>query len=283
MTANFFSFGSKLTRICTRDSVIIHLMNVHDSKAFKGLMARDMSATEMRSCEDRLRVLSGVYGLIRPRDLIRPYRLEMGTKMDGVFAKKGINVSKAEKGRKADEMDFATMKTLYEYWGGDIATLLQNDINYFYKQRVKASKKKSNVEKVLVNCASQEYWKAVHAHEEKLLSEGIRIVDIHFASPATVYVKEARGAMARFIIVNEIDSVDELKQFTGNSGEWKFDEKGSNANVLSFTRNAANNSNSSKKNSNSMKSKNKRDSSTIGEEQTLKRTRVTAAKNGKKK
>ena len=64
-------------------------------------------------CEQTLRILSGVYGLLRPGDLVRPYRLEMGTKMADVF--------KRSAAADADAGEAEGMKTLYDWWGADIA------------------------------------------------------------------------------------------------------------------------------------------------------------------
>jgi len=186
-----------------------------DGQAFKGLAARGLSASEMGVCEQSLRVLSGVYGLLRPGDHVRPYRLEMGTKMGDVF-KKDPSTKK--------------MSTLYDWWGADVAQLINADLD----AQILARKKEGDVvPRVVVNCASAEYWKSVN--KDVLTEKKTDIVNIVFKG-ATVHVKEARGAFAKYMIVNDITERDDLKGFTGNNDEWHFNASASDENNLHFTR-----------------------------------------------
>ncbi|PHI19504.1 hypothetical protein CEQ90_12460 [Lewinellaceae bacterium SD302] len=145
---------------------------------YQGLAAEDFSEADIDFAQDRLRILSGLYGLLRPRDLMQAYRLEMGTKL-------GIQ-------RK---------KNLYEFWGSDITDLLRADI-------------KSTRSQHLVNLASVEYFKSIQPEEL-----GVPVVNIYFKEDRggklkiiTFNAKKARGGMARLIVKNRLNNVEELKE-----------------------------------------------------------------------
>ena len=142
---------------------------------YQGLEADSMSAEDLHWAQDHLRILSGLYGVLRPLDLMQAYRLEMGTK----FA--------SQRG-----------KDLYQFWG-DIITAELN--------RVESS--------VLVNLASNEYFKSVH---KKDISA--RIVTPVFMDKKddkykiiSFYAKKARGLMSRYIIQNRITEIEQINQF----------------------------------------------------------------------
>ena len=142
---------------------------------YQGLDADSMSAEDLHWAQDHLRILSGLYGVLRPLDLMQAYRLEMGTK----FA--------SQRG-----------KDLYQFWG-DIITAELN--------RVESS--------VLVNLASNEYFKSVH---KKDISA--RIVTPVFMDKKddkykiiSFYAKKARGLMSRYIIQNRITEIEQINQF----------------------------------------------------------------------
>lgn len=148
---------------------------------YQGLEADTLDADELAFAQDHLRILSGLYGLLRPLDAIQPYRLEMGSKL------------KTRRG-----------KNLYEYWGSNLAEGLN-------------AQAKTTGSDVLVNCASQEYFGAVDRNGLKL-----RVVTPQFMEDkddgkgpkiVSFFAKKARGAMARFIVQNRIDSVDGLLDF----------------------------------------------------------------------
>ena len=86
---------------------------------------------------------------------------------------------------------------------------------------------------MVVNCASAEYWKSVDLR--RLAERNTEVVNI-VLSGATVHVKEARGAFVRYMVVNDVTTREELKGFTGNAGEWRFDASRSDANNLHFVR-----------------------------------------------
>ncbi len=150
-----------------------------NGEVYAGLNAVSFSKKEKDYAQDNLRILSGLYALLKPYDLIHPYRLEMGTKL--------------KVGRK---------NNLYEFWGDKIV----NEIN-----GVVANQK----EKVLVNLASNEYFKSVN--KKKLEATVITPVFKDFNNgkykTVMVYAKKARGMMASYIIKNKIDKVNDLIGF----------------------------------------------------------------------
>lgn len=169
-----------------------------DGVAFKGLKASEFSEGDLEFAHEHLRILSGFYGVVRALDMVKPYRLEMGTRLQ------------TPRG-----------KDLYSFWGDLITDQLRMDI---------ASRPEE--EKFIVNCASQEYFKSVRSSE---LPEGVKVLNMQFPA-ATVYAKAARGQMCRFIILNRIKHPDGLKEFKGTDGEWAFDEDASTDTNFVFVR-----------------------------------------------
>ncbi len=158
------------------------------------------SPADFEYAQGHLRILSGLYGCLRPLDLIQPYRLEMKTKMTN---KRGDN--------------------LYEFWGQHITEEINRDL---IEQDVQ----------VVVNLASQEYFKAVN--KKKLAGELLNIVfkEIKDAKVRVVaiFAKRARGMMADFIIRQKIDNPEDLKGFT--SSGYRYDEASSEKDLLTFVR-----------------------------------------------
>lgn len=146
---------------------------------YQGLEAKSLEASELDWAQDHLRILSGLYGVLRPLDEIEPYRLEMGSRL------------KTEQG-----------KNLYEYWGDKIAKLLNVD-----GEAVNGD--------VLINCASQEYFGAVDRTALKLRVITPVFKEMKAGEPKIVsfYAKRARGAMARFIIQNRLTDAEAIKGF----------------------------------------------------------------------
>lgn len=148
--------------------------------AYKGLNAHDFDTEDMDFAQKHLNLLSGFYGILKPFDTIKPYRLEFARKIypDGY-------------------------KNLYDFW--------QNEVNEYLSKRL------AKDEKVIINVASNEYSKAVNT---KLLPKGTRIIDINFLQQQgsnfkqiVVHSKKARGLMARFIIKNRLALAEEAKAF----------------------------------------------------------------------
>ncbi|WP_113912143.1 peroxide stress protein YaaA [Roseovarius dicentrarchi] len=156
---------------------------------YQGLEAGSLDPEEMDWAQDHLRILSGLYGLLRPRDAIQPYRLEMGSKL------------KTDQG-----------KSLYDYWGSRIAEALNR-----HAADVKAD--------VLVNCASQEYFGAVDLDALKLRVITPVFMEDKGGTPKIVsfYAKKARGAMARFIIQNRLADADSITDFDSGGYSYRAD------------------------------------------------------------
>lgn len=146
---------------------------------YQGLEAGSLDAHEMAWAQDHLRILSGLYGVLRPLDAIQPYRLEMGSRLA------------TDRGR-----------TLYDYWGDRIAKAL----------KAQAAKVGADT---LVNCASQEYFGAVDLSVLGLRVVTPVFMEERGGAPKIVsfYAKRARGAMARFIIQNRLNDPASLTAF----------------------------------------------------------------------
>ncbi|MDX8347828.1 peroxide stress protein YaaA [Cognatiyoonia sp. IB215446] len=154
---------------------------------YQGLEAKTLSADDLAWAQDHLRILSGLYGLLRPLDAIQPYRLEMGSKL------------KTRRG-----------KSLYDYWGDTIAKALN----------AQATAQGTDT---LVNCASQEYFGAADRKTLKLRVITPTFMELKDDKPRIVsfFAKRARGAMARFIIENRLTEADAIKDF--HTGGYAFD------------------------------------------------------------
>lgn len=146
---------------------------------YTGLDAYDLTSQDLEFAQTHLRMLSGLYGLLRPLDLMMPYRLEMGTKLANA---RGHN--------------------LYEFWGDKITQLVNADLE------------ETNSD-LLVNLASDEYYKSVK--ESKVKAEIIKPVFLDQKNGKykviSFYAKKARGLMARYIIQNQLNRVEDLKSF----------------------------------------------------------------------
>ncbi|KAK3261692.1 hypothetical protein CYMTET_29413 [Cymbomonas tetramitiformis] len=173
-----------------------------DGPAYKGLNAKSMSPADLEFAQSHLRILCGLYGVLKPLDEIKAYRLEMSNKL--------VN---------------PRGKDLYAFWGDSITQTCIQELQEFEQS-----------ERFIVNCASQEYFKSI---KPKLLeSAGTTLYNMVFPGPS-VYAKEARGAMCRYIVINRITTPEGLKGFTGSEGEWSFDANKSSGTDFVFTRGAA--------------------------------------------
>ncbi|NVK16012.1 MAG: peroxide stress protein YaaA [Rhodobacteraceae bacterium] len=146
---------------------------------YQGLEAASLDADEMARAQEHFRILSGLYGVLRPLDAMQPYRLEMGSRL------------KNPRG-----------KNLYEFWGSKISEALNAQ-----GEAVGAE--------VLVNCASQEYFGAVDLAALKLRVVTPVFMEDKNGTPKVVsfYAKRARGAMARYIIQRRLTDSASLKDF----------------------------------------------------------------------
>ena len=168
-----------------------------------GLEAKTLSEDALRWAQDRLRILSGLYGLLRPLDAIQPYRLEMGSKL-------------------------ATAKAadLYGYWGKRLAQALNAQAEIVGTE-------------TLVNCASQEYFGAVDKKALKLRVITPVFLEDKAGEPKIVsfFAKQARGAMARFIAENRLTDPASIQSF--DTGGYRFQPQLSDGDRWAFLRPAA--------------------------------------------
>lgn len=171
-----------------------------DGDVYWGLEAASLSGETLTYAQDHLRILSGLYGVLRPMDAIQPYRLEMGTRMAN--------------GRG---------KSLYEFWGARIADRLNRDLA-------------DHADKTVVNLASNEYFKAVDTRALGRTVIGAKFLNVKDGEARSLmyYAKHARGTMARWIMENRVDRADGLKDF--NAGGYRLDAKASTASELVFSR-----------------------------------------------
>lgn len=167
---------------------------------YTGLDADSFGEDELAFAQQHLRILSGLYGLLRPLDLIQPYRLEMGTRLAN-----------------------ARGKTLYAYWGDDITTALGKALN-------------EQKDRVLINLASEEYFSAVKPAllEAELVTPVFKDYKSGDYKILSFFAKKARGAMAAWIIRNQLAEVEALKDFS--EGGYQFNKGLSKDGNLVFAR-----------------------------------------------
>ena len=171
-----------------------------DGGVYSGLKAEDFKEKDFDFAQNHLRILSGLYGILKPSDLIQPYRLEMGVSF------------KNNRG-----------KNLYEFWKKDLTKNLNNTL-------------KEHRNPTIVNCASVEYFSAIDLKdfEGKILSivfKEYRNDELKFIS---FNAKKARGLMTQYIMKNEIDTNNNIKDF--NYEDYNFDSKLSDESTFVFTR-----------------------------------------------
>lgn len=146
---------------------------------YQGLNAETFSADDFDTAQQDLRILSGVYGLLKPLDLIQPYRLEMGT---------SIAVSRK--------------KNLYEFWKTKITAKLNQEFE-------------GTDQKILINLASNEYFSTIDAKKLKarIITPAFKEHKNGQYQMISFFAKRARGLMCRFIVQNKITDPEELKAF----------------------------------------------------------------------
>ncbi len=149
---------------------------------YQGLDAGTMDKATVEYAQDRLRILSGLYGLLRPLDAIQPYRLEMGSRL------------KTRRGQ-----------SLYDYWRTDIAKALN-------------AQAEAQGSSHLVNCASQEYFGAVHAKtlKPKVITPVFMEDKGNGPKIVSFFAKRARGAMARHILEHRVTDMDGVMAFAAD-------------------------------------------------------------------
>lgn len=165
---------------------------------FMGIDVNSLKEEKIPVLQERLRILSGLYGLLKPLDLIQPYRLEMGTR---------LKLGKTE--------------NLYKFWDDTLAVSLNEELKE---------------DELLVNLASTEYFKALPKKVLKVPMITPVFKDFKNGEYKTImtYAKKARGLMVRYIIDNNVNTLEELKGF--NIERYRFSEELSSENNLFFTR-----------------------------------------------
>ena len=158
---------------------------------YQGLEARSMDAPALAWTQDHVRILSGLYGLLRPLDRIQPYRLEMGTRLK---TRRGSN--------------------LYDFWGDRLSKQLNADAE-------------GHADPTLVNLASQEYFGAVDAKALKLpiVTPHFREQKDGESRIISFFAKKARGGMARFAADERLEKAEDLKAFDRDG--YRFDKAAS--------------------------------------------------------
>ena len=175
-------------------------MLVFKGDVYQGLSAEDFNAKQIKFAQKHLRILSGLYGILRPLDVIKPYRLEMGTKLQ------------TSKG-----------KNLYEFWGNSVQENVISDL---------ASQKSD----LLINLASKEYFSVLGKMPEYINVVSPVFKDFKNGKHKIIsfYAKRARGLMAKWIIENNIRDFEKLSKF--NLDGYYFSKKDSSATEPVFLR-----------------------------------------------
>lgn len=173
----------------------------YNGDVYTGFEARSIGEEAIAFAQDHVRILSGLYGLLRPLDSIRPHRLEMGTKWAPRYNK------------------------LTDFWKDKIATALAADLDQIGSD-------------IIVNLASNEYWASVKPHTAKLSG---RIIEVDFRKDSpdgpkfiSFEAKRARGMMARYICENHLTDPEMLKGFDHDG--YRFDPISSTESSLRFLR-----------------------------------------------
>ena len=152
---------------------------------YNGINAPELSSEDLEFAQGKVRMLSGLYGVVRPLDLIQPYRLEMGTKLSN--AKGG---------------------DLYDYWGSEISRILNDD-----------------EPELVINLASNEYFKAIDKKtlNANILDIVFKEKKGDSYKVIGIYAKRARGLMVNYIIRNRLESPEALKDFSDEG--YRFDKE----------------------------------------------------------
>ena len=151
-----------------------------------GLDVETLGSDDLQFAQDNIRILSGLYGILRPLDLMMPYRLEMGTKLKNRLG-----------------------NNLYEYWNDRLAHSFNKELN-------------SHARNIVINCASVEYFKSIDrpALGAKVITPQFKEIKEGKLRMISFFAKKARGMMARFIIQNRIENEKDILAF--NLGGYTF-------------------------------------------------------------
>jgi cytoplasmic iron level regulating protein YaaA (DUF328/UPF0246 family) len=194
----FQSFASSFSKKNSRQAILAFTGDV-----YQGMNLSDWSAGDFMTAQENIRILSGLYGVLRPLDLMQPYRLEMGTSL--------VN---------------ARGKNLYQFWGDRITGLLNKDLE----------KSNSNV---VVNLASNEYFSAVipSGLNGQVISPVFKDEKKGKYKIISFYAKKARGMMADYIVKNKLKESEDLREFS--TGGYAYDAESSTVDKPVFLRSEA--------------------------------------------
>ena len=169
-----------------------------DGDVYTGLDAYTLPIDKLADLQDKLRILSGLYGLLKPLDLMQAYRLEMGT-----------------------SIKIGTKKNLYEFWKKTITKTLNDELKK---------------DELFLNLASNEYFSAIDIKSLKVpvITPEFKDYKDGKLKMISFFAKKARGMMVRYIIDNKAETMDDLKGF--NYEGYAFDANLSKGNTLVFTR-----------------------------------------------
>jgi cytoplasmic iron level regulating protein YaaA (DUF328/UPF0246 family) len=169
-----------------------------DGDVYTGLDAYTLPVEKLPVLQDKLRILSGLYGILKPLDLMQPYRLEMGT-----------------------SLPIGTKKNLYEFWKKKVTQSLNDELQEH---------------ELFINLASNEYFSAVDTKTLKapVITPEFKDYKDGKLKMISFFAKKARGLMVRYIIDTNAETIDDLKQF--NYEGYAFDANLSKGNILVFTR-----------------------------------------------
>ncbi|MGE4289278.1 MAG: peroxide stress protein YaaA [Salinivirgaceae bacterium] len=173
---------------------------VFSGDVYTGLQVADWNDANFEFSQEHIRILSGLYGMLRPLDYISPYRLEMGTKL---HTKRGEN--------------------LYQFWNNTLTSSVQKQL---YAQG----------DNILLNLASNEYFKAIQTKKlnARIISPQFKDAKNGQYKLISFFAKKARGMMARYVVKNQITEPEKLKEFT--DGGYYFNDRLSKGDQWVFTR-----------------------------------------------
>lgn len=179
--ARYKAWRPRFTRHNSRPAAL-----AFDGEVYAGLNARALDPEALGWAQDHLVILSGLYGVLRPLDLMQPYRLEMGTR---------LNTAKSH--------------DLYGFWGGELSKYLNR-------------RQRGDPDRVVVNLASQEYARGVDRRALRARVVDCVFEDWSDAGYKVIgfFAKRARGLMARYAIDRRIESIDDLRAFDASDYSW---------------------------------------------------------------